>query len=265
MTKSPAAPGKLTSAIYRPVLPWLETRVKAGPMHFTLIDPDKTPGSEAGRTAKVAADLGSDAVLLGGSTGITRGRMGEAARAVHSMAGLPVIIFPQGPESITPEADALLFMSLLNSRDVRMIIRAQAQSALGIQSLGLETIPLGYVIVAPGMKVGEVGQADCVERHDVASAQGYALAAEMFGMRLLYLEAGSGAPSPVPAAMIREVRKTVRIPIIVGGGIRQAADARTAIDAGADILVTGTVVEDEGGNALAPILREVKRPRGGGH
>lgn len=265
MSRSPPSATTPVPASLRPVLPWLELRVREGPMHLTLIDPDKTPGEEAGRVAQVAAGLGSDAVLLGGSTGITRARMGEAAAAVRRMAGLRTIIFPQGPESITPEADALLFMSLLNSRDIGMIIRAQARSALAIQKIGLEPISLGYLVIAPGMKVGEVGQADCIPREDLAGAAGYALAAQMFGMRLLYLEAGSGAPAPVPAAMIREVRKTVHLPLIVGGGIRQASDARTALDAGADILVTGTVVEDEGGAALAPILREVKRPRGGGH
>lgn len=236
--------------------------VAGGPVHFTLIDPDKTRGEAAGKIAREAEALGTFAVLIGGSTGITPTAVGETAAAIHRSTRLPVIVFPQGPESLNREADALLFMSLLNSRNLGRVVRIQARSALAIRTLGLEPIPAGYIVVAPGMRVGEVGEADCVDRADLQTACGYALAAEYFGMSLVYLEAGSGAPSPVPQAMIRAVKQIVGIPLMVGGGIRTASDAKLVLDGGADILVTGTVVEEDGGSALAPILDEVRRHRG---
>lgn len=241
---------------------YLADRLTRGPLHFTLIDPDKSPGEKAGEIAKGAVALGSDAILLGGSTGISPKVMGDAARAVKGAVPVPAIIFPEGPGSLSPDADAVLFMSLLNSRNLDLVIRAHARASIPIRSMGLEALSLGYLVVAPGMRVGEVGQVDPVGRDDLPLAQGYALAAEMLGMGLLYLEAGSGAPSPVPATMVRAVRSILGIPLIVGGGIRTGADARTLLEAGAQILVTGTVTEEEGlGDGFRGILEEVRRAR----
>jgi phosphoglycerol geranylgeranyltransferase len=242
---------------------YLSGRLVRGPLHFTLIDPDKSPGNRAADIARGAAELGSDAILLGGSTGISPPTMGAAARAIKAACPLPVIIFPEGPGSLTGDADAVLFMSLLNSRNLDLVIRAHVKAAPVVRSLGLEPIPLGYVVIAPGMRVGEVGAVDAVARDALAMAQGYALAAEFLGMRFLYLEAGSGAPSPVPGAMVRAVRSVLAIPLIVGGGIRTAADARTLLEHGAQILVTGTVTEEEGlGEGFRGILGEVRKARG---
>ncbi len=243
---------------------YLERRLARGPVHLTLIDPDKSPGDRAGALARGAVDLGSDAILLGGSTGISPEGMGAAARAVKAAVDVPAIIFPEGPTSLAREADAVLFMSLLNSRSLDLVIRTHVRAAPVVRSLGLEPIPLGYVVIAPGMRVGEVGLVDAVPREDTGLAVGYALAAEFLGMRLVYLEAGSGAPSPVPVPMVRAVRSALSIPLIVGGGIRTPADAGALLDAGAQILVTGTVTEEEGlGEGFRGILAEVTRRRGG--
>jgi phosphoglycerol geranylgeranyltransferase len=230
---------------------------------MTLIDPDKKGGQSAAHVAAAAVALGSDAIMLGGSTGILPDKMAETARAVKAAVPVPTIIFPEGPSSITSAADAIYFMSLLNSRSVDHVIRMQAHSALEIQRMGLEPLSLGYIVVAPGMRVGEVGQADPVPRENVALAQSYALAAEFLGMQLVYLEAGSGAPSPVPTEMVRGVRRVLHIPLIVGGGIRSAQEAASLLSAGAQILVTGTVTEQEGiGPVFEGILSEVRRARG---
>lgn len=245
------------------VLEYLTEKLRRGALHMTLIDPDKRGGQSAAKVARAAVALGSDAIMLGGSTGISPEKMSATARAVKAAVSVPTIIFPEGPASITPAADAIYFMSLLNSRSVDHVIRMQAHSALEIQRIGLEPVSLGYIIVAPGMRVGEIGQADPVPRDNVALAQSYALAAEFLGMHLVYLEAGSGAPSPVPAGMVRGVREVLHIPLIVGGGIRSGPEARALLEAGAQILVTGTVTEQEGiGPAFEGILSEVRHARG---
>jgi phosphoglycerol geranylgeranyltransferase len=242
---------------------YLAERLSGGPTHFTLIDPDKSPGESAAEIARGAHALGSDAILLGGSTGISPEKMGEAARAIKSVVRIPVIIFPEGPTSLTPDADAVLFMSLLNSRSLDLVIRAHVRAAPLVHSMGLEPLSLGYLVIAPGMRVGEVGQVDAIGRADLAGAKGYALAAEYLGMGMVYLEAGSGAPDPVPPEMVHAVKSVLRVPLIVGGGIRTGPDARRLLDAGAEILVTGTVTEEEGlGEGFRGILAEVRRDRG---
>lgn len=242
---------------------YLAGRLRRGPVHFTLIDPDKSPGPKAAELARGAVELGSDLILLGGSTGISPEGMGEAARAVKAAVQVPVVIFPEGASSLSPDADAVLFMSLLNSRNLDLVIRLHARAAPVVRAMGLEPLALGYLVVAPGMRVGEVGAVDPVPRDSPKIAQGYALAAEYLGMRYLYLEAGSGAPSPVPVEMVRAVRSVLSIPLVVGGGIRTGPEAAALLDAGAQVLVTGTVTEQEGlGDGFRGILDAVRRARG---
>lgn len=223
--------------------------VKKGTMHMSLIDPDKQTADKAAEIALKCKEAGTDAIMIGGSTGITSENLDETALAIKKATGLPVIYFPAGPHALSKEVDAMYYMSLVNSRDINMVIRAQAYASLIVKQMGVEPISMGYIIVEPGMKVGEIGQADLVGRDEIKKAMGYALGCEYMGMSLVYLEAGSGADKPVPAEMIGSVKKIVSIPLIVGGGIRTPEDAATARMAGADIVVTGTLLEqceDEG-------------------
>lgn len=240
----------------------LRERLLAGPIHLTLIDPDRSDPERAAAVARDAVALGSDAIMLGGSTGISRERMDAVARAVKAAVHVPTIIFPEGPGSLSPEAHAIFFMSLLNSRNLDLVVRTHARAALAVRALGIEPIPMGYLVIAPGMRVGEVGEADVIARTDLTGAQGYALAAEYLGMRWVYLEAGSGAPAPVPADMVRSVRSVLSVPLIVGGGIRSGSDARALLSAGAQALVTGTITETDGpAPEFREILEEVQRAR----
>jgi len=223
-------------------------------MHMTLIDPDKQPPEGSADIARKAGKLGTDAVMVGGSTGVTQENLDKTVDHIKKAVRLPVIYFPSGANAIARSCDAIYFMSMLNSRNVRNITGEQWRGAPMIRKLGIETLSMGYVIVAPGMKVGEVGEADLVQRDDVPRAVGYALTAEMFGMDLFYLEAGSGAPQPVPADMVKAVRESVSMPIVVGGGITEADQVPPLVKAGADIFVTGTLVEN---GAFEPKLKKI--------
>ena len=213
-------------------------------MHMTLIDPAKQSPEAAGAIAAKAARIGTDAIMVGGSTGVTQENLDRTVAEIKKACKLPVIYFPSGANAMARNCDAIYFMSMLNSKNIKNITGEQWRGAPIIRKLGLETLSMGYVIVEPGMKVGEVGEADLVKRTDIARAVGYAMATEMFGMDMLYLEAGSGAPDPVPPEMVRSVRKSVKIPLIVGGGVNTPEKALQVTRAGADIVVTGTLVEN---------------------
>ena len=224
---------------------YITQTLKKHKMHMTLIDPAKQSASASAEIAAKACRAGTDAIMVGGSTGVTQENLDETVGQIKRACKLPVIYFPSGASAISRKCDAIYFMSLLNSRNVRNVSHEHARGAPLIKKLGIEPISMGYVIVEPGMKVGEVGEAELVKRGDLNTLIGYAIATEFFGMDLLYLEAGSGAPEPVPVPMVKAARESVDIPLVIGGGIvtpKQAADLAAA---GADIIVTGTLVEDD--------------------
>jgi len=234
-------------------------RRKKGPLHMTLLDPDKQAPAEAAALSFEAAAAGTDAIMIGGSTGVTQNKVDATVLAIKEAAKVPVILFPASAANLSPHADALYFMSLLNSRDPRLIIGEQRLAAPVVRAWGLETIPMAYLVIEPGMRAGEVGDAELISRKNPTVAVQYALAAQLLGMKLVYLEAGSGAPEPVPDRLIRAVREAIEIPVVVGGGIRTPEAAKAAIHAGADIVVTGTIVEvAREGDALRRIIETVK-------
>ena len=236
----------------------LERRRK-GPLHMTLLDPDKQTPTDAASLSSEAASAGTDAIMVGGSTGVTQDKVDATVLAIKEAAKLPVILFPARAANLSPHADALYFMSLLNSRDPRLIVGEQRLAAPIVRAWGLEAIPMAYLVVEPGMRAGEVGDADLISRKNPTVAVQYALAAQMLGMKLVYLEAGSGAPEPVPDRVIRAVRDAIDIPVVVGGGIRTPEAAHLVTRAGADIVVTGTIVEvAREGQALRRIIEAVK-------
>lgn len=214
-------------------------------LHFALLDPDRQTPETAGTIAEIVTKAGSSAIMVGGSTLHSQQQVDQTVQAIKENSKLPVILFPSGARYLSKYADAVFFMSLLNSRNLDYVIREHVKGACFIKQSGLEPISMGYVIVEPGMTVGEVGEADLIKQDDVDSAIGYALASQYLGMKLFYLEAGSGAPFPVSNTMISEVKKNVGIPLLVGGGIRDAQTAGEKARAGADIIITGTTLEEE--------------------
>ncbi len=244
------------------VIEYIHSKLKQGTMHMTLIDPDKQTPEAAGKIAAEASACGTSAIMVGGSTGIMRDALDETIDAIKCISDIPVICFPSSASGLSRKFDAIYFLSMLNSASPRHITGEQAAGAMTVKQFGIEPIGMGYIVVEPGMKVGEIGMAKPVRRTDIGAAVGYALAAEYFGMKLVYLEAGSGAPEPVPRTMIRAVKDALTIPLIVGGGITDGRTASMVVDAGADIVVTGTVVERRNGaEHLCEIIRAIDAAR----
>jgi len=181
--------------------------------------------------------------LVGGSI-TDQDDLNLTVKAIKESTDLPVVLFPGNISGVSKYADAILFMSLLNSTNPYWITGAQALSAPSIKKMGIETIPMGYLIIEPGGTVGWVGDAKPIPRKKSDLALAYSMAAEFLGMRVIYLEAGSGADSHIPLDFIMKVKKLTNLIVIVGGGIRTAKDAQEVSQAGADIIITGTVVEE---------------------
>jgi phosphoglycerol geranylgeranyltransferase len=155
-----------------------------------------------------------------------------------------MILFPNNVTGISRHADAIWFMSLLNSVDPYFLMGAQVLGAPIVKKYRLEPIPLGYIIVGEGGTAGVVGKAIPVPYNKPELAAAHALAGQYLGMHFVYLEAGSGAKKPVPSEMIRAVKHYIDVPLIIGGGIKSRRQALVAASAGADIIVTGNIVEN---------------------
>ncbi len=226
------------------------------PCHLTLLDPVDVKLEDVPKVLEPLVEAGTDAVMVGGSTAHAS-QVEAVVETVREAADVPVILFPNGPEGLAPNADAVLFMSLLNSRSTYYLIEAQVKGAPLVERFGLESIPTGYLIVGGwGTTVSVVGDARVIPFDRVEVIVAYALAAKHLGMKALYLEAGSGAPEPVPPEVVRRVSE-VGMFTIVGGGIRSPETARELVDAGADAIVTGTAVERDPHRA-AEIVKAVR-------
>jgi phosphoglycerol geranylgeranyltransferase len=231
--------------------------MRNGKLHFSLIDPDPTKLSleEIKKRAKLLEKWGSDVILVGGSTNFTKETVDSTIKAIKSVCSMPIVIYPGNISSISEHADAILFMSLLNSRNPYWISQAQAKAAPILRKIGLEPISMAYLVCEPGMTVGKVGEANLIKTPQEAVA--YATSAELTGFHFVYLEAGSGATTPVTIETVRAVRAAIKVPLIVGGGLRTAEAVSDRLAAGADIIVTGTAIENEI-EKLEPIIKAIK-------
>ncbi len=244
------------------VLQYILEKRKESPLHFTLIDPDKQAPEEAAQLASKAKEFGSDAIMIGGSNPAHLISNENTIKQIKASVDLPVILFPSTHAALTPAADALFFMSLLNSRSPQYLIEEQVKGAVLVENYNLEPLPMAYLIIESGSSTsaGWTGDAKPIPRDKPEFAVGYALAAKYFGMKFVYLEAGSGAKHSVPTEMISAVKKALgdEVMLIVGGGIRDSETAMEKIQAGADIIVTGTIAEDNS-DRLKGIIEAIKK------
>ncbi|MCC7552093.1 geranylgeranylglyceryl/heptaprenylglyceryl phosphate synthase [Candidatus Micrarchaeota archaeon] len=219
---------------------------KKGALFFGVIDPvDYKDLNSCIITAKKTADAGADILLLGGSIGVQGEILDNVTKGIKEKTNTPVVLFPGNIGTVTPYADAMYFMSLLNSRNAYWISQAQTLAAPMIKQYKIETIPVGYLIVEPGGTAGWVGDVNLIPRARPKIAAGLAMAAELSGSAMVITDTGSNPETGhVPLDMIQIVSQSIDVPYIVAGGIKTPEHAKNVIKAGADIIQVGTGLED---------------------
>jgi len=230
---------------------------RKGVAHLTLFDPEKLTPISARSLAIQAKKAGTTAAMVGGSTTISVYDLDAIVKAIKT-SKLPVILFPNDVAGLSQHADAVFFMSLLNSTNPYYLSGAQALGAPVVKRFSLEPIPMAYLLVGQDTgAAGFIGNANPIPNDRPAIAAIYALAAQYLGMRYVYLEAGSGAKRTVSPSLVRAVAETCKIHIIVGGGIKTASQAKALVDAGTNVLVTGTIAENSSTAQLRKIIKAV--------
>lgn len=220
-------------------------------MLAVLIDPDKF---EESRSADFLRNLpgATTHIMVGGST-VKTGQTQNVLRRIKRETTLPVLLFPGDYSQITPEADVLLFLSLISGRNPEYLIGQQIKAASMLQNSGMEIVPTGYLLIDGGKEtaVQKVTQTLPLSQEDPDTIINIALAGKLSGKRMIYLEAGSGAAFPVGNQIISSVKSAIDLPLIVGGGIRSQTQLEEVYRAGADMAVIGTAFEQ--GNFFGPV------------
>ena len=217
---------------------------KKGAAYVVLFDPDLKNDKIMESQIKAANDSGVDALFVGGSL-MMDSNYNRRVQLIKELSELPIIFFPGSSGQLNSHYDAILFLAMLSGRNPHYLIGEQVISAPIIHDLEIETISTGYILMDGGIKssveIISGTRSIPMDRLDVAVA--HALAGQYLGMDLIYLEAGSGAKNPVSNEVVKSVSQKLEIPLIVGGGIRDADAAKEKVDAGASIIVTGNAIE----------------------
>jgi len=224
-----------------------------GAAYFILIDPDKLSLEKTESFVRFCEKVGVDGFLMGGSLMIN-GDLDSSIREVKKHSDLPVIIFPGSVNQVSKFADAILYISLISGRNAEHLIGKHIHAAPLIKRYNLEALSTGYMLIESGQTTTAeyISESKPIPRNKPEIAAATALAGEYLGMKLIYLEGGSGAEKSVPTKMIEEVSKNINIPVIVGGGIRTPSEARQKVEAGAKIIITGNFFESEDNWELIP-------------
>lgn len=210
-----------------------------------LIDPENTKDHEdLVALLDVANQANVDYIFVGGSL-VTHNKIDQVVASIKENTSLPVVLFPGGLNQISVHADAILFLALISGRNPDFLISKQVSAAPLVKKLGLKVIPTGYMLIGTTSSASYMSNTTPIPYHKSDIAKATALAGEMMGQKAIYLDAGSGASEPVRPGMIKEVRKVIDSPLIVGGGIIGFEEAYAALEAGADILVIGNATEKD--------------------
>ena len=235
---------------------------KKNALLFVLIDSEVSNLEASTKLAKDVEKIGASAILVGGSTSTDQMEMAQVVKGIKKGIKIPIILFPGNVTGVVPDADAILFSSLMNSENPYFITQAQALGAPSVLKFGLEPLPTAYLVIGDGTTAWFVGAARGIPFEKPKIAAAYALAAQFLGMRFVYLEAGSGAKSSVTPEMIQTVRRAFNGFLIVGGGIKDVKTAQSLVKAGADALVIGTFLEKGGSiKKLEEIAKAIQRSK----
>ncbi len=210
-----------------------------------LIDPDKCIGDTLTQFIDLCKKASPDLILIGGS--LTTESTDLLIESIKKACSIPVVLFPGSASQFSPKADAMLYLSLISGRNPDFLIGQHVISAPFIKKSGIETMSTGYMLIESGAttSVEYMSNTRAIPHKKTSIAVATAIAGELLGNKLIYLEAGSGAKLPVSAEMIQAVKQNISIPLIVGGGLRTPADIQNAIHAGADIIVAGNILEKD--------------------
>ncbi|MFH1159707.1 MAG: geranylgeranylglyceryl/heptaprenylglyceryl phosphate synthase [bacterium] len=231
-------------------------QVKEGKKKFAvLIDPDKYTLSNLKKLIALSQKSGVDYFFFGGSL-LTRDQQDQFIGQIKASSDIPVVLFPGNYFQINQKADGILFLSLISGRNPELLIGKHVIAAPYLKASKLEVIPTGYLLIDGGTRttVAYMSNTDPIPSEKSEIAVCTALAGELLGMHLIYLDAGSGAKKPVPLNMIKQIKKFISLPLVVGGGICSAAQARSACQAGADVVVVGNAIEKD--ISLAPKIAD---------
>jgi phosphoglycerol geranylgeranyltransferase len=222
-------------------------RKKQGKKSFTvLIDPDKVNEAAIEKLVALSTEAKVDYFFVGGSLVISN-HLDECIKQIKAACDIPVILFPGSPSQVSRYADALLYLSLISGRNPELLIGQHVVSAPFVKKSGLEIMPTGYMVIDGGAPttVSYISNASPIPADKNEIAMCTAMAGEMLGMKLIYMDAGSGAKRPISETMIEKVSSHIESPLIVGGGIIEPEKAYRNCKAGADVIVVGNAIEKD--------------------
>ena len=233
----------MNNAIYHKIT---EKKAQKRKSFVVLIDPDKTSLKNADTLLQQCASAKVDFLFVGGSL-VVSDHIDELLQHIKRESNIPVILFPGSPSQVSSYADALLYLSLISGRNPELLIGQHVISAPLVKKSGLEVISTGYMVIDGGAPttVSYISNASPIPADKSEIAVCTAMAGEMLGMKLIYMDAGSGAKTPITEAMISSVSAKISIPLIIGGGITDPEKAYRNCKAGADLIVVGNAIEKD--------------------
>ena len=233
---------------------------KKNTLLFVLIDSEVSNLEASSKLAKDVEKIGASAILVGGSSATDQIEMSQVVKGIKKGLKIPIILFPGNVTGVVPDADAILFSSLMNSENPYFITQAQALGAPSVLKFGLEPLPTAYLVIGDGTSAWFVGSARGIPFEKPKIAAAYSLAAQFLGMRFVYLEAGSGETTHVTPELVITVWHAFNGFLIVGVGIKDVKTAESLAKAGADALVIGTFLEKGGSiKKLEEITKAIQR------